>query len=96
MAVPAVQDRLRHPWLPVRNWQRAVPVLLVVVLLPAHRPFRPHVVGSAAATQAVAGSGSVIPAGMAEQVPTRPASLQDSQVPAQALSQQTPGLPSLR
>lgn len=96
VAVPATQDRLRQPSALLSNWQRAVPAPLVAVLLPAQRPFRPQVVGSATATHAVVGSGSATPAAMAVQVPIDPATLQDSQVPLQAASQQTPLLPSLR
>lgn len=68
---------------------------MVVVLLPAHFPFRPQVVPTAA-THTDSGSGSVIPAGIGEQVPTRPARLHDSHVPLQAVSQQTPLAPSAR
>lgn len=96
VAVPATQDRARHPWVLAWNWHRAVPAPFVAVLLPTHRPFRPQVIGFAAATHAVAGSGSAAPAGTAVQVPTLPARLQDSQVPLQAVSQQTPFAPSDR
>ena len=96
VAVPVAHDRFRQPCPVPKNAQRAVPAPLVGVLFPAHRPLRPHVVGSEAATHAVAGSGSETPAAIGEQVPTKPASLQDSHVPAHAVLQQTPGLPSVR
>jgi len=96
VAVPATHDRFRQPCALLRNWHRAVPAPLVAVLLPAHRPLRPQVVGSAAAMQADAGSGSDTPAATGEQVPTVPARRQDSQVPVQAVLQHTPGLPSVR
>jgi hypothetical protein len=67
----------------------------VAVLLPAHLPFNPQVV-PADATHAVVGSGSVMPAGIAEHVPTDPASLQDSHVPPHAVSQHTPLAPSAK
>jgi hypothetical protein len=67
---------------------------LVAMLLPEQRPFSPHVIGFAAATQAVAGSGSAAPAAMGVQVPVE--LRQVSQVPLQALVQQTPGAPSSR
>jgi hypothetical protein len=90
VALPSVQARLRQPWVVSKNWQRAVPAALVPVLLPAQRPFNPHVMG--AAMQTVAGSGSGIPAAMAVQVPVE--LRQVSQVPLHALVQQTPGVPS--
>ena len=96
VAVPATQERFRQPCALLKNAQRAVPAPLVAVLLPAHRPFRPHIVGSAKATHTVAGSGSVAFAGTGEQAPMVPASRQDSHVPLQALLQQTPGLPSVK
>jgi hypothetical protein len=96
VAVPGVHDRLRHPWVLPKTWQRAVPAALVAVLFPAQRPSSPHVVGSATAVQAVAGSGSAAPAAMAVQVPTDPGTRHDSQVPEHAVLQQTPGLPSVR
>ena len=94
--VPGVQDCARQPVVLPKNWQRAVPAALLAVLLPAQRPFMPHVIGFATATHAVAGSGSATPAAIAVHVPTAPARRQDSQVPPQALLQQTPGLPSTR
>jgi hypothetical protein len=95
-AVLSTQDWFRQPWPVPRKRQRAVPAALVALLLPAHRPSRPQVLGLVAATQAVAGSGSVAPAATAVQVPIEPAMRQDSQVPLQAELQQTPGVPSVR
>ena len=94
VALPAVQDRLRQPCEVPKNWQRVVPAPFVPVLLPAQRPFRPHVIGLATATQALAGSGSGMPAAMAVHVPVELRHV--SQVPLQALVQQTPGVPSSR
>jgi hypothetical protein len=94
VALPATHDRLRHPWVVPKNWQRVAPGPLAAVLLPAHRPFRPHVMGLATATHTVAGSGSGMPAAMAVQVPVELRHV--SQVPLQALVQQTPGVPSSR
>lgn len=96
VAVPGVQAWARQPCALPKNWQRVVPAPLVALLLPAHRPLRPQVIGLAAATQAVAGSGSAAPAAIAVQVPTDPVTRHDSQVPLHALLQQTPGLPSAR
>lgn len=93
VALPGVQERLRHPCDVPKNWQRALPAPLAAVLFPAQRPLRPQLVGIAA-TQAVAGSGSGIPAAMAVQVPVE--FRHDSQVPLQVLVQQIPGVPSSR
>ena len=94
--VPGVQDCARQPVVLPKNWQRAVPAALLAVLLPAQRPFMPHVIGLATATHAVAMSGSAAPAATPVHVPMDPARRHDSQVPPQALLQQTPGLPSVR
>jgi hypothetical protein len=93
VALPGVQERLRQPWVDWKNSQRAVPTPLAAVL-PLQRPSRRQLVGSDAATHNVAGSGSGRPAAMT--VHTPPVPLQVSQVPLQAVLQQTPGEPSAR
>jgi hypothetical protein len=94
VVLPGVHVRLRQPCDVPWNWQRAVPSAFAAVLLPAQRPFRPHVIGFATATQALAGSGSTAPAAIAVQAPVELRQL--SQVPLQALVQQVPGAPSAR
>lgn len=94
VVLPGVHMRLPQPCEVLWNWQRAVPAAFAAVLLPAQRPFSPHVIGFATATQAVVGSGSTTPAAMAVQVPVE--FRQVSQVPLQALVQQVPGVPSER
>lgn len=96
VAFPGAHDWLRQLCVPPKNWQRAVPAPLLALLFPAQRPLRPQVVGLVTATHAVVGSGSWAPAATAVQVPTLPVRRHDSQVPEQAVLQQTPGLPSVR
>jgi hypothetical protein len=57
--------------------------------LPSHRPFCLQV-DSASLVHAVCGAGAARPAGTAEQVPARFGRLHCSQLPVQALLQQTP------
>lgn len=94
VVLPGVHMRLRQPCAVPWNWQRAAPSAFAAVLLPAHRPFSPHVIGFATATQALVGSGSTTPAAIAVHVPVE--LRQVSQVPLQALVQQVPGVPSDR
>lgn len=94
VVLPGVHIRLRQPCDVPWNWHRSVPAAFAAVLLPAQRPFSPHVIGFATATHIVVGSGSTTPAATAVHVPLE--LRQVSQVPVHALVQQVPGVPSDR